>query len=181
MWSDACPGGSLHTMPSQGDGKRQFQHGFGFSKRVLRSYQSLGQAHRRRLWFFILYSGTAGVSVSTEGARDLEAGANLECLEIQPNQAPGLEILVLWACAWSIPPTRRCASSSSPFSLLSPAGIAPGASLVVTKESKAQRRVKAGSPWGRRGKGNERIFRINKYTSQEKLFPRMCRELPAIS
>lgn len=29
LWSDACPGGSLQTLSSQGEGKRQFQHGIG--------------------------------------------------------------------------------------------------------------------------------------------------------
>lgn len=48
------------------------------------------------------------------------------------------------------------------------------------EESKAEDYVNSDGPWGWRGKGNERIFKINKFTSQEELFPRICVELPAI-
>lgn len=73
-------------------------------------------------------------------------------------------------------PTKE--EMSQPQQPLLPAVSIPGG---CTEESEAQHCEKPGSPWGWRGKGNERIFQINKYTSQEKLFPRMCKELPAIS
>lgn len=96
-------------------------------------------------------------------AIDLLSGWLVPGISHQRGDAPGGPPAVLSLWSVSIPVHIGCIPGS------------------WTEESKAQDYVKSHSPWGQRRKRNEGIFKINKYTSQEKLFPRICRELPAIS
>lgn len=79
LWSDACPGGSLQTLSSQEDGKRQFQHG-------IAAFGSSSCASPNTFWgatkptgdisdFLFLKLELLGFVV-TEASRDLEAEAD---------------------------------------------------------------------------------------------------------